>query len=282
MQLILTINDKQIAAFSEYLRLKERSSETIKQYQRSLRMLQSFLGRKQINRENLIAWKNSLIADSFSPAYVNTKLAAVNSYLRWKNRPGLCMRLITVEKTMFRSDARSLTKEEFHKLVRTAEERGRHRLAVMLMTLGGTGIRISELKYITVEAAKDRRADVELKGTHRQILIPRTLSVRLLEYAKSQDIRSGPIFITSSGQELDRKQAWAEMKSICSFAGVAPAKVYPHNLRHLFACLHFKKYRDFALLASTLGHKSIETTRIYLNASLSEAMKKIDDLGIVD
>ena len=182
---------------------------------------------------------------------------------------------------MFRNTERELTKDEYSRLVETAQSLGRERLSLLIETICATGVRVSEVRYITIEAVHSGRADIALKGKIRTILLPGKLCRKLLKYARKKKIASGEIFLTRSGQGLSRRQIWAEMKAICARAGVEKTKVFPHNLRHLFARTFYRACRDVARLADVLGHSSIETTRIYLISSGVEHARQLERLGLI-
>ena len=189
------------------------------------------------------------------------------TFLGWED----CrVKSLKIQRKLFRDDRRELTREEYERLLDAAHGLGRERLALLLETICATGIRVSEVKYITVEAARAGRAEVSLKGKLRTILLPGKLCRKLKKYARAQKIASGEIFRTRSGKSLSRRQIWAEMKRLCKSAGVAPSKVFPHNLRHLFARTFYKVCRDVVKLADVLGHSSVETTRIYLISTGAE------------
>lgn len=188
---------------------------------------------------------------------------------------------LKIQRRVFRESGRELTRAEYDRLMSTAAEHGKARLALLLETMAATGIRVSEVKFITVEAARQGRAEIRLKGKIRTILLPAKLCRKLLKYAKTQKTASGAIFLTRNGTVLSRKQIWAEMKALCRDARVAPGKVFPHNLRHLFATAFYKACRDIVKLADVLGHSSIETTRIYLLTSGDEHQRQLDRLGLV-
>ena len=182
---------------------------------------------------------------------------------------------------MFRDDSRDLTRADYDALTAAARGQGKERLALLMEAVCATGIRVSEVKYLTVEAARAGRAEISLKGKIRTILIPSKLCRKLLKYAKQQKTASGEIFLTRNGTPLSRRQIWAEMKRLCGAAGVAPSKVFPHNFRHLFATAFYRICRDIVKLADVLGHSSIETTRIYLLTSGAEHQRQLDRLGLV-
>lgn len=191
------------------------------------------------------------------------------------------VKTIRIQRQIFRSRDKELTKEEYTRLLDAAQDMGKERLALLMETICATGIRVSEVKYITVEAARAGRAEIALKGKIRTILLPGKLCRKLLKYAKKQKTGSGEIFLTRTGKGMSRRQIWAEMKAICKRAMVAPSKVFPHNLRHLFARTFYKVCRDVVQLADVLGHSSVETTRIYLASTGDEYVRRMDRLGLI-
>ena len=195
--------------------------------------------------------------------------------------PDCKVKHLKLQRRLFRDDSRELTKAEYERLIATAEEMGKERLSLLMEAICGTGIRVSEVQYLTIEAAQQGKVEIYLKGKVRTILIPGKLCKKLLKYAKKHKIASGEIFLTRGGKSLSRKQIWAEMKALCKKAGVAPSKVFPHNLRHLFARTFYRVCRDVAKLADVLGHSSIETTRIYLISTGAEHAKTMDMLRLV-
>ena len=211
---------------------------------------------------------------------VNSMLAVANTYYRFAGL-NIKVKFLRIQRKLFREESKELTKKEYERLIATAEKKGNYRLAMLIETIGATGIRVSEVQYITVEAAKAGRTQVSLKGKIRDILLPNKLCRKLLKYAKKQKIASGEIFITKSGKGMSRKQIWAEMKALCKEAGVEESKVFPHNLRHLFARVFYKITHDVAKLADILGHSSIETTRIYLLSTGAEHAQQLERLGLV-
>ena len=208
-------------------------------------------------------------------------LAAVHGFLAFLGFTGCKVKYLKIQRRVFRETGRELDKGDYEKLVAMAESRGRHRLALLMETICATGIRVSEVQYITVEAARRGEAEIRLKGKIRNIILPKKLCRKLLNYAGKQKTASGEIFLTKSGKGLSRRQIWAEMKSLCRHAGVDAAKVFPHNLRHLFARVFYKSCRDIVRLADVLGHSSIETTRIYLVTTVAEYTRQMERLGLV-
>lgn len=208
-------------------------------------------------------------------------LSALNSLLDFLGFGDCRVKFLKVQRRMFRDDSRDLTRSDYNALTAAAKAQNKTRLALLMEAICATGIRVNEVQYITVEAARAGRAEVALKGKIRTILIPSKLCRKLLKYAKKQKIASGEIFLTKSGKGLSRRQIWAEMKRLCAAAGVEPSKVFPHNLRHLFATAFYRACKDIAKLADVLGHSSIETTRIYLVTSGTEHRKQLDRLGLI-
>lgn len=216
-----------------------------------------------------------------APATVNASLAALNGFFRFIGRDDCRLKFLKVQRRVFRDQSRELSQQKFRRLVESAAAHGKTRLALLLETIGGTGIRVGEVRYITVEAAQTGKAEITLKGKIRTILLPSKLCRKLLKYAKKQGISSGVIFRTRTGRLLTRRQIWAEMKSICKAAGVDGSKVFPHNLRHMFAVAFYRACRDVVKLADVLGHSSIDTTRIYLMTSEKEHQRQLDRLRLV-
>ena len=275
------INQAQLAAFERYLRLEEREPGTIEKYLRDVRAFAVWLGGEPLDKEAVVAWKEHLLASGYAPSTINSMLIAVNRFFHFQHWEELRVKTVRVQRRIFRSRERELTKEEYVRLLETAHALGRERLALLMETICATGIRVSEVQYITVEAAQAGRAEIALKGKIRTILLPGKLRRKLLKYAKKQNTGSGEIFLTRSGKGMSRRQIWAEMKAICKQAGVAPSKVFPHNLRHLFARTFYKVCRDVVQLADVLGHSSIETTRIYLASTGDEYVRRMDRLGLI-
>ena len=275
------INQAQLTAFERHLRLEEREPGTIEKYLRDVRAFAAWLEEKPLDKEAAVAWKEHLLAAGFAPSTINSMLIAVNRFFRFQHWDELRVKTVRVQRRIFRSREKELTKEEYVRLLETARALGRERLALLMETICATGIRVSEVRYITVEAAQEGRAEIALKGKIRTILLPGKLRRKLLKYAKKQNTGSGEIFLTRTGKGMSRRQIWAEMKSICKQAKVAPSKVFPHNLRHLFATAFYRATRDIVKLADVLGHSSIETTRIYLITTEAEHARQLERLGLV-
>ncbi len=276
-----SITKEHLAAFEDHLRAEERESATIEKYLRDVRAFSAWAEGRSITKELVVAWKEHLRAEGYAPATINSMLVAVNRFLHFQGRDELRVKTLRLQRQIFRSRERELTKEEYARLVETAQALGKERLSLLMETICATGIRVSEAKYITVEAAASGCAEISLKGKIRTILLPGKLCRKLLKYAKKKKIVSGEIFLTRNGKGMSRRQIWAEMKAICERAGVSPSKVFPHNLRHLFARTFYKACRDVVQLADVLGHSSVETTRIYLISTGVEHLRRMDRLELV-
>ncbi len=276
---VITI--KALEEFRENLVQEERSAETVQKYLRALSSFADWMGDREITREGVLAWKTALCQSGRSAVTVNGCLAALHSFFAFRGWMDCRVRYLKIQRQMFRDVSRELDKGEYTRLVQAAGKKGRTRLALLLETICGTGVRVSEVKYITVEAAKRGRAEISLKGKIRTILISGKLAQKLLSYARKQKIASGEIFLTASGKGMSRGQIWLEMKKLCKAAGVDSSKVFPHNLRHLFARTFHKACKDIVQLADVLGHSSVETTRIYLITTGIEYARQLDRLGLV-
>ena len=260
------ITEESINNFKTWLHGEERSSGTIEKYLRDVKALCVWLNGREVTKESVADWKASLQEAEYQPVTINSMLASVNTYCRYADID--CrIKFLKVQKKVFRDEDKELSQTEYERLVMTAQKKGNERLALLLETIGSTGIRVSEVQYITVAGAVAGKIQIALKGKIRVIMLPKKLCRKLLKYAQKQKIASGEIFITKSGKGLSRKQIWADMKKLCTEAMVSASKVFPHNLRHLFARVFYRITRDIAKLSDLLGHSSIDTTRIYLLSS---------------
>lgn len=274
------ISSKLISQFSSFLSHEERAPGTIEKYLRDVRTFTSWLNGRDVTKETAAEWKEYLLKMHYAPVTVNSMLAALNSLFRFAGWSECRVKFIKVQRRIFRESGKELSRAEYFRLIDTARSLGRNRLALIMETICSTGIRVSELQYITVEAARQGQAEIFLKGKVRTIMLSAGLCRKLLKYAKNKKIAFGEIFITGSGKGISRRQIWAEMKQLCKASGVEPGKVFPHNLRHLFATAFYSACRDIVQLADVLGHASIETTRIYLMTTGTEHRKKLDRLGL--
>lgn len=277
----MTITIAAIHRYAAHLAEEERAPGTVEKYLRDLRSFTAWLEGRPLNKRAVVAWKEHLLSAGYAPSTINSMLIAVNQFFRFQHWDELRVKTIRIQRRIFRSRDKELTKEEYIRLLDTAQNMGKARLALLLETICATGIRVSEVRYITVEAAQAGRAEIALKGKVRTILLPGKLCRKLLKYARKQKTAFGEIFLTRSGNSLSRRQIWREMKGLCKAANVEPSKVFPHNLRHLFAAVFYRATRDIAKLADVLGHSSIETTRIYLAATGAEHVRQLERLRLV-
>lgn len=259
-----------IQSYGAYLHEQERSRATVEKYTKILQQLYAWLPEdKLLDKQRLIDYKQKLQKDH-APAGVNVKIAAINGFCRFMGWPEYIIKPLRIQRRIFAAAEQELSREEYLSLVEAAEQKKDRRLSLLLQLMASTGIRVSEIRYVTVEALAQGRIQIHLKGKVRTILLPGKLCRKLQKYQKSQRITSGSLFRSRSGKEMDRRQIWAQMKRLCAAAGVPAQRVFPHNLRHLFARIFYKAQRDIAKLADVLGHSNIETTRIYLLSSGQE------------
>ena len=266
--------------FGESLLEQEFSANTIQKYLRDAGRFLTYAGTEEPDRKAALGYKEYL-QRHYQPSSVNSMLAAVNCYLKYIGRAECCVRSCRIQRQIFRSEELELSREEYQRLLQTAKRRGKDRLCCIIQTIGSTGIRISELKYITVEALDTGIVNLYSKGKARMIFLAGPLAEMLKGYCRKEKITAGCIFITRSGCPVNRKNVWAEMKSLCQEAGVPEGKVFPHNLRHLFACCFYEKEKDLVRLADYLGHSNVETTRRYTMISGREAWQKQLELGLL-
>ena len=276
----MTITQEQLDAFRAALENEEKSAATLDKYGRDARYFARWLGSQPLTHQAALQYKNDLLT-RFAASSVNSILAALNSFFRFIRREDCRVRQVRVQYQTYCPEDRELSVQEYAALVRTARQQGRVRIALLLQTICATGIRVSELSAITVEAARKGVAVVRCKGKLRRVLLPSRLQSKLLRYARRRRIAYGPVFVTRTGQPLDRSNIWREMKSLCRDAGVESGKVFPHNLRHLFARSFYRLERDLAKLADLLGHSSINTTRIYVRTTSAEHRKYLEQMQLV-
>lgn len=274
------VTAKVIAAFREHLILEERSAATVEKYVRDVRAFVAYARDDSITKEVVIAYKKYL-QENYSTRSVNSMLASINSLFSRLGWDDLKVKQLKLQQQVFRPEEKELTKAEYTRLCRAAEHKRNMRLSLILQTICGTGIRVSELQYITVEAAKRGEAVVHCKAKTRPVFIVRELKQKLLCYAAEQGIKSGVIFVTRSGRPVSRVNVWREMKALCAEADVDPQKVFPHNLRHLFASVFYGIEKDIAKLADILGHSSINTTRIYIISTGSEHRRHMENMRLI-
>ena len=274
------ITNEQIEAYCAALLADERAAGTVAKYRHDVTAFADWLDGRGATKESAAGWKAHLLEHGYAPRTINSMLAAVNGFFKLIGWP-IRVKFLKIQRALFRDTSRELTRPEYDRLLTAAHSSGQKRLALIMETLCATGIRVSELRYITVEAARSGRATISLKGKIRTILLPAKLCRKLIKYVKNKKITSGEVFLTKGGQPITRRQIWFELKRLCKAAGVEPGKVFPHNFRHLFATTFYKACKDIARLADVLGHSSIETTRIYLSVSGTEQARQLDRLGLI-
>lgn len=269
----------QLDVYVANLLREERSAATVEKYLRDIRAFLAWLGERPVTKELTLAWKHELETRGYAPRSINSMVAALNSFLSFLGRADCRVKALRLQRAVYCREEKELTKAEYMRLLAAAE--GDERLRLIMQTICATGIRVSELRHFTVEAVERGEITVRCKGKTRTILVPGRLKKLLLGHAKRSGVRAGTIFVTRRGCPLDRSYIWAKMKKLCAAAGVNPSKVFPHNLRKLFARTFYTIEKDIAKLADILGHGSIETTRIYIMTSGREHRRKIERLGLV-
>ena len=274
-------------SYKDYLNNEEKSSNTIEKYMRDIGQFMLYLDECNVNnvqeiaKENVIAYKKKLILENYAARSINSMLASISSFLRYVGREDCLVKNIRIQRQIYCKEEQELTKSEYLKLLQTAENEGNMRLSLIMQTICSSGIRVGELKFITVEAIRCGKAVVSLKGKTRHIFIVSKLRKLLLKYASSKGITSGSLFVTRSGKNISRTNIWREMKLLCTKAHVNQKKVYPHNLRHLFAKTFYKLKKDIVKLADVLGHSSINTTRIYITSTGYEHRRHMENMKLI-
>ena len=269
-----------IEDFRKNLELQEKSTSTIEKYIRDVKAFSVYAENAAITKEKVIAYKKYL-GNNYAVRSVNSMLASINSLFSFLGWHDLRVKSLKLQQQVFCPEEKELTKAEYARLCKTAERKHNERLNLILQTICGTGIRVSELQFITVEAVKNGEAIVNCKAKTRAVFIVKELKQKLLRYAAEQNIKSGMIFVTRTGKPISRTNIWREMKALCVEANVNPEKVFPHNLRHLFARVFYGIEKDIAKLADILGHSSINTTRIYIISTGTEHRKRMENMRLI-
>ena len=275
------LNESLIEDFGKYLVLEEKSEHTIEKYLRDVRAFSVFAGQGEIGKETVLAYKQHLSERDYAVRSINSMLASLNSLCDWLGWQDCRVKTLKTQAQIFCPQEKELSRAEYLRLVNAAKHKGNERLNLILQTICSTGIRVSELSFITVEAARSGKAIVSCKGKTRAVFLVKDLQKKLLRYATQRGIGSGCIFITRTGRPISRTNIWREMKSLCEQANVDPRKVFPHNLRHLFARVLYGLEKDIAKLADILGHSSINTTRIYIISSGTEHRQRMESMRMV-
>lgn len=278
---MLMINEQVLESFRTYLEEYECSRATIEKYMRDIRQLSAFCKGEIRDKTQLIGFKNYLKEKRYAVTSMNSMLAAVNRFLSFSGYGHWKLRYLRVQKSLFAQKDKELKRKEYEQMLQTAKQGRDKRLLMLLQTVCVTGIRISELKAITVESLRSGQARIQSKGKNRLILIPRRLCKALRTYCQERKIHAGLVFITRNGRPLDRSNIWRMMKRLAQKAKVQAQKVFPHNLRHLFACTYYEKYRDIVRLADILGHSSVNTTRIYTMRDTKEQLLQMEKLHLL-
>ncbi len=273
------VTKKDIDSFRTYLIKEEKSPITVEKYIRDVLALKKWLQQKNITKEIIIDYKNDIIK-TFSPKSVNSMLSSLNSFFSFMNWHECRVKTLKIQKRIFADDTKELSKKEYQKLLGAAQAENK-KLYFLMQTICSTGIRVSELRFITVDAVKRKQATINCKGKMRVVILPLQLCSMLRQYIKEEKILGGSVFVTRNGNPLDRSNIWRMLKSLCSAAGVEEGKVFPHNLRHLFARMFYSLEKDIVRLSDVLGHSSINTTRIYTMETSSVHRKQIQKLGLL-
>ena len=276
-----SLDPQMIGEFRKHLMLEEKSPATIEKYQRDIEQFFRFRPDGTFDKEDVIQYKQWLMT-RYAVRSVTSMLIALNRFLRFIGAEECCVRTPRVQQRIFADEQKTLSREEYHRLLEVARRRGQIRLYLALQTICATGIRVGELKSITLEAALSGSTVVRNKGKTRVVLLPGVLCESLLCYAGERGIRTGALFITRSGRPLDRSNLWAEMRRLCREAGIDEGKGFPHNLRHLFARSFYEKEKDITHLADILGHTSINTTRIYVASGGAEHRAQLESLRLAE
>ncbi len=274
------LSSQKIQEFEIYLINEERSRATVEKYVRDVKRFSKFVQSEEIDKRSILDYKSKL-GETYAVASANSMIAAMNCFFRFCGWHDLCVKQFRVQREAYCSEDRELTRTEYIRLIGAANARHNERLNLIIQTICGTGIRVSELEYITVEALRSGEATVNCKGKNRRIFIVPKLKKKLLRYVKARGIVSGPVFVTRSGRPVSRNSIWKDMKALCLQANVPESKVFPHNLRHLFARTFYRMDKDIAKLADILGHASINTTRIYIVTTGAEHRKRMEHMRLI-
>lgn len=274
------LTKKHIADFNDHLIAEEKSEATVEKYLRDVRAFSQWLGDEKICKQKVLDYKKEIIK-KYAPASVNSMIASLNSFFDYHNRFELKLKFLKIQREIFSNKNKEITKDEYKRLLMVAKRRNNLRLYYIMQTICSCGIRVSELKYITCEAVRCRQARINCKGKIRTVMLPPKLCSALTKYINERNIKSGSVFVTKNGKSLDRSNIWRDMKKICEDAGVIVSKVFPHNLRHLFARTFYSLEKDIVRLSDILGHSSINTTRIYTAESGEEHCRQMQKLGLL-
>lgn len=281
MEEIKNKTPEELETYRLWLMKEEKSGLTIEKYIRDIARFLAFAQNRPVTKEVVMEYRDSLISRQYAVSSINSMLVALNRYFDYLGLPGLRVKLLKFQRAIFCPEEKELTREEYLRLVKEAGKRGDRELSLILQTIASTGIRIGELKDITVSAVKEGKATVRSKNKSRTVFLPGKLRKYLLQYSRERRIEAGPVFQTRKGEAVNRCSVWRKMKELCRGAGVESGKVFPHNLRHLFARAYYQLEKDIAKLSDLLGHSSIETTRIYIMTSGREHRRQMEKLRLI-
>lgn len=276
----MRITQEKIKEFENYLKAEEKSASTIEKYVRDVIVFKEWLCKNSANKQSIVEYK-IFLSNNYAVASVNAAISSLNSFFGFCGKNNLKVKTVRCQRKIFISEQKNLTRSEYELLIDIAEKQESRRLSLIMQTICTTGIRVSELKFITVEAALSGQAEISCKGKIRLVILPKKLCAVLVEYAKEKGIKSGSVFLSRKGNPLDRSNIWSEMKNLCAKAGVPPEKVFPHNLRHLFARTYYSAMKDIVRLSDVLGHSSLNTTRIYTMETGEIHRRQIEELGLL-
>lgn len=274
------VNEGLVEKFKQHLQNEERAFATIEKYCRDISAFMMWCREKEITKAVTLSYK-AFISDKFAPSSVNSIISSLNSFFDFMGWLDVKLKSLKIQRQMFANKEKELSKNEYERLLHAAKLKQNEKLFLLMQTICSSGIRVSELKFITTDAIKDRKAIIKCKGKTRIVFLPKDLCKLLLLYVKKRNIKEGPVFVTKNGNPLDRSNIWKLMKSLCESANVSKNKVFPHNLRHLFARTYYNLQKDIVRLADVLGHSSIETTRIYTMETGEIHQKQIQKLGLL-
>lgn len=274
------ITKRIIKKFENYLYEEERSKNTIEKYLRDIGRFYEYAGERELQKSDILEYKKEL-CEKYAPKSVNSVLSSINALFTFMGWYELRAKTLKIQRRIFADKEKELSKAEYERLLNAAKSKKNERLYYIMQTIASTGLRVSEIKYVTVEAVKSGHATINCKGKIREIFLPKKLCKMLLAYIKAKNIKSGSVFITKTGRALDRYSIWKMMKALCEEADVSKEKVFPHNFRHLFARTFYSVQKDIVRLADILGHSSVETTRLYTMESGTEHLRMIQRLGLL-
>lgn len=274
------ISSDLLMKFEDHLKNEERSQATIQKYLHDIRVFMTYLSGGIVDKSKVLSYKEKL-GKKYEVSSANSMIAALNTFFRFTEWIDCCVKQFKVQRQIFCSEEKELTRQEYTRLVETAKKKGNERLNLIIQTICCTGIRVSELQHITVEAVKNGEAVVRCKGKTRTVFFVKELRKRLLRYIQHNELHTGAVFVTKTGKPINRTNVWREMKALCEKAGVSPNKVFPHNLRHLFARTFYGIEKDIAKLADILRHSSINTTRIYIVSTGKEHRRRMENMRLV-